>query len=283
MEGARRRDLGGARSAPSLHAFEGHGLGGGRPRGARDRGVRLRGTGRQVARDCATRSTPRSSRRATTPRSAHSPSTTGRTPSTRACSMIPLFGFLPATDPRMKSTIEKIESDLTEDGFVLRYRGGRRRVRSTDSRDARERFSHARSGWPTASGCSGARTTLARSSSGCWRCATTSGCSLRSTTRSHKRQVGNFPQAFSHVSLVNTACNLSGQAARRGDTKSRDRAGVATVDDVGTAGGCRASHGFLSPPRRQRAKQADRESGGHPAQNDGAQDKRAKNNRRSDG
>ncbi len=27
-----------------------------------------------------------------------------------------------------------------------------------------------------------------------------------------QRQVGNFPQAFSHVSLVNTACNLSGQS-----------------------------------------------------------------------
>ena len=36
--------------------------------------------------------------------------------------MMPLFGFLPATDPRVRSTIEKIEKDLTEDGFVLRYR-----------------------------------------------------------------------------------------------------------------------------------------------------------------
>ena len=27
-----------------------------------------------------------------------------------------------------------------------------------------------------------------------------------------KRLVGNFPQAFTHVSLVNTACNLSGGA-----------------------------------------------------------------------
>ena len=36
--------------------------------------------------------------------------------------MMPLFGFLPATDPEVRSTIEKIEKDLTEDGFVLRYR-----------------------------------------------------------------------------------------------------------------------------------------------------------------
>jgi hypothetical protein len=41
-----------------------------------------------------------------------------------------------------------------------------------------------------------------------------------------KRQVGNFPQAFSHVSLVNTACRLSGQhelgsAEGRGDDERR--------------------------------------------------------------
>jgi GH15 family glucan-1,4-alpha-glucosidase len=34
-----------------------------------------------------------------------------------------------------------------------------------------------------------------------------------------RRLVGNFPQAFSHISLINTACNLSageGPAAHRG-------------------------------------------------------------------
>ena len=35
--------------------------------------------------------------------------------------MMPLVGFLPATDPRMRSTIEAIAEHLTEDGFVLRY------------------------------------------------------------------------------------------------------------------------------------------------------------------
>ena len=36
--------------------------------------------------------------------------------------LMPIFGFLPATDPRMRSTIEAIARDLTEDGLVLRYR-----------------------------------------------------------------------------------------------------------------------------------------------------------------
>src|SRR3954469_17989013 len=35
--------------------------------------------------------------------------------------LMPLVGFLPATDPRMRSTIEAIAKDLTQDGLVLRY------------------------------------------------------------------------------------------------------------------------------------------------------------------
>ena len=36
--------------------------------------------------------------------------------------MMPLYGFLPARDPRVKSTIEAIERELMEGDFVLRYR-----------------------------------------------------------------------------------------------------------------------------------------------------------------
>ena len=35
--------------------------------------------------------------------------------------MIPLVGFLPPTDPRVVSTVEAIERELMDDGFVLRY------------------------------------------------------------------------------------------------------------------------------------------------------------------
>src|SRR5207244_3678316 len=35
--------------------------------------------------------------------------------------MLPLVGFLPATDPRMRGTIEAIRRELVVDGFVLRY------------------------------------------------------------------------------------------------------------------------------------------------------------------
>ena len=36
--------------------------------------------------------------------------------------LMPILGFLPATDPRMRSTIDAIADQLTEDGLVLRYR-----------------------------------------------------------------------------------------------------------------------------------------------------------------
>jgi GH15 family glucan-1,4-alpha-glucosidase len=36
--------------------------------------------------------------------------------------LMPLVGFLPATDPRMRSTIDAIADELTDDGLVLRYR-----------------------------------------------------------------------------------------------------------------------------------------------------------------
>src|SRR3954471_5126132 len=39
-----------------------------------------------------------------------------------AALLMPVVGFLPATDPRMRSTIEAISRSLTEDGLVLRYR-----------------------------------------------------------------------------------------------------------------------------------------------------------------
>src|SRR5260370_15159170 len=36
--------------------------------------------------------------------------------------LMPILGFLPATDERMRSTIDAIADQLTEDGLVLRYR-----------------------------------------------------------------------------------------------------------------------------------------------------------------
>jgi GH15 family glucan-1,4-alpha-glucosidase len=123
--------------------------------------------------------------------------------------MIPLVGFLPATDKRVKSTIEAIERDLTEDGFILRYRAAD--AHSVDGLEGREGAFLACSFWMA--DCLhllgrhddavalferllGLRNDL--------------GLLAEEYDAIAKRQVGNFPQAFSHVSLVNSALNLSG-------------------------------------------------------------------------
>jgi len=125
--------------------------------------------------------------------------------------MMPLFGFLPATDPRVKSTIEKIEKDLTEDGFVLRYRAAS--AGQVDGLSGREGAFLACSFW--LADCLGllgrtddARALFERLLS----LQNDLGLLSEEYDAVAKRQVGNFPQAFSHVSLVNAACNLTGQS-----------------------------------------------------------------------
>ena len=120
--------------------------------------------------------------------------------------ILPIVGFLPATDPRVAGTVDAIQRELVEDGFVRRYR-----------------TEHAADGLPGDEGsflmCTFwladclqllGRTAEARE-------LFERLLSLRNDvgllseqydTRA-RRLVGNFPQAFSHVSLVNTARNLS--------------------------------------------------------------------------
>ena len=125
--------------------------------------------------------------------------------------MIPLFGFLPATDPRVRSTIEKIGKELTEDGFVLRYRAAE--ANDVDGLSGREGAFLACSFWMA--DCLGmigraddARALFERLLG----LRNDLGLLSEEYDAVAKRQVGNFPQAFSHVSLVNTACNLGGQS-----------------------------------------------------------------------
>jgi GH15 family glucan-1,4-alpha-glucosidase len=123
--------------------------------------------------------------------------------------MIPLVGFLPATDERMRSTIEAIERDLTEDGFVLRYRADD--AHDVDGLEGHEGAFLACSFWMA--DClyllgrkDDARKMLER----LLELRNDLGLLAEEYDAKARRQVGNFPQAFSHVSLVNTAFNLSG-------------------------------------------------------------------------
>lgn len=116
---------------------------------------------------------------------------------------MPLVGFLPATDERVRSTVEAIERELMYDGLVLRYRPQETGVdglpgaegvflpcsfwlamcwhllgRKKEARELFERLLDLRNDL---------------------------GLLSEEYDPRHKRQLGNFPQAFSHVALVSCA------------------------------------------------------------------------------
>jgi GH15 family glucan-1,4-alpha-glucosidase len=129
--------------------------------------------------------------------------------------MIPLVGFLPAADPRVKGTVEAIERDLMADGFVLRYRTNR----EIDALPSGEAAFLACSFWLVDNLSllgreEDARKLFERLLSLC----NDVGLLSEGYDPKNKRLLGNFPQALSHLALVNTACNLSrgrGPAADR--------------------------------------------------------------------
>jgi GH15 family glucan-1,4-alpha-glucosidase len=123
--------------------------------------------------------------------------------------MIPLVGFLPATDPRVVSTVEAIEKTLVDDGFVLRYRTDP--DGAVDGLTGREGAFLACSFWLVdclhmIGRVDDAEALFERL------VALRNDLGLLSEEYDPVagRLVGNFPQAFSHVSLVNTAFRLTG-------------------------------------------------------------------------
>ena len=131
--------------------------------------------------------------------------------------MLPLVGFIPAEDDRMRRTIEAIERELMVDGFLLRYR--------TDQ---------APDGLPPGEGAFLMCTFwLADCLSLLGRRADAEACFERLLSLQNDvgllaeqfdprlgRLTGNFPQAFSHTALITTALELAHKQAglkRRGN------------------------------------------------------------------
>jgi GH15 family glucan-1,4-alpha-glucosidase len=127
--------------------------------------------------------------------------------------MLPIVGFLPASDPRIRRTVEEVEAHLLVDGLLLRYQT----ESGVDGLPAGEGAFLACSFWLV-----DVYVLLGRI-----------GDALRLFTRLAAlandvgllaeeydprlaRMLGNFPQAFSHVALVNSALNLMhARAVRR--------------------------------------------------------------------
>jgi GH15 family glucan-1,4-alpha-glucosidase len=129
--------------------------------------------------------------------------------------MIPLVGFLPATDARVRGTVQAVERDLVEDGFVLRYRT----QPHIDALPPGEATFLACSFWLADNYAlmgrdQDARQLFERLLGLC----NDVGLLSEGYDAGNKRLLGNFPQALSHLSLINTAFNLSrasGPAADR--------------------------------------------------------------------
>jgi GH15 family glucan-1,4-alpha-glucosidase len=119
--------------------------------------------------------------------------------------MMPLVGFLPPSDPRVQGTIAAIQRELTVDGFVARYR-----LNST--------LGNLPPGQGVFLPCSfwlvDALSSLGRQDEAVAlfeRLASVAndlGLLSEEYDPEAKRFLGNFPQAFTHVALVNSAFNL---------------------------------------------------------------------------
>jgi GH15 family glucan-1,4-alpha-glucosidase len=122
--------------------------------------------------------------------------------------MLPLVGFLPATDQRMIGTIEAIQRELSHDGFVFRYASDT--ATAIDGLPAGEAAFLPCTFWLADNLSLLGRTSDAR---GIFERLLDVGNDLGLLSEEYdveeKRLVGNFPQAFTHVALVNTARNLS--------------------------------------------------------------------------
>ena len=120
--------------------------------------------------------------------------------------LIPLVGFLPPSDPRVRRTVEAVERRLMVDGFVMRYDTNI----TKDGLAGNEGAFLACSFWLADNLIllgrhEDARRLFKRLVS----LRNDVGLLSEEYDPWAKRLVGNFPQAFSHIALINTAHNLT--------------------------------------------------------------------------
>jgi GH15 family glucan-1,4-alpha-glucosidase len=134
--------------------------------------------------------------------------------------LLPLVGFLPADDPRIKGTVAAIQRELMVDGLVLRYRTHE----AVDGLPPGEGVFLACSFWLADNLVLQGRRKEARAlfERLLGLCNDVGLLSEEYDPRA-RQQLGNFPQAFSHLALINTALNLQnhGPAHKRAARKAQ--------------------------------------------------------------
>jgi alpha,alpha-trehalase len=116
-----------------------------------------------------------------------------------------ILGFLPANDERLRKSVEAIADDLTEDGFVLRYRTGE----TDDGLSGKEGSFLICSFWLVSAlaivgDFQRARDLMERLLS----VASPLGLYAEEFDTGTGRHLGNFPQAFSHLALIEAASRI---------------------------------------------------------------------------
>jgi GH15 family glucan-1,4-alpha-glucosidase len=130
--------------------------------------------------------------------------------------LIPEVGFLPADDPRVVSTVETIQRELTQDGLVLRY------TQPAAAADAQTNVDGLTGSEGAFLACSfwlvnalhmiGSYDEAEKLFERLLAMRNDVGLLSEEYDPRYNRQVGNFPQAFSHMPLIQSALNLDEHA-----------------------------------------------------------------------
>src|SRR5690606_31930475 len=133
--------------------------------------------------------------------------------------LIPQVGFLPADDPRVVGTVQAIERELLRDGLLLRYST----EQSDDGLPGDEGVFLACSFWlADAYIMQGRLDDANRLFDHLLSLRNDLGLLAEEYDVVRRRLVGNFPQGFSHIGLVNTAYNLSAAGGPARQRSSRE-------------------------------------------------------------
>jgi GH15 family glucan-1,4-alpha-glucosidase len=120
-----------------------------------------------------------------------------------ACLLLPLVGFIPPDDPRMRSTVDRVMEQLTDErGFVYRYN-------TEDGLDGQEGTFTLCSFWLVDNLAMQGRVDEARSLfERLVGYAGRLGLFSEEIDSVNGAALGNYPQAFTHIALINSAHNL---------------------------------------------------------------------------